>query len=505
MDFERAFRLVSAFSRRHGLLAGGERVLVAISGGADSTLLLRLFRRFGSSHNLALAAGHVNHSLRGDASLEDEKFCAGLAASAGIPFFCSTLESGELSLAAEGSLEEAARIRRYRELGRFASEWKADVLATGHHGGDLAETLLLNLLRGTSFAGLGGIRPLAPAPESGLPLIRPMLCLSGEDVAEIVRVMKLDHRVDATNADIRFKRNRIRRLLLPFLSENFGAGVEKILARSALLASENASILRELTASDLESASTRLPGSSMELDLKVIRPLGRARIKLILHAALAEILGTGADIEAAHLEQAADLALREGGSAELTLTGGVRVAREYDRILIEKAAAAAGRGKSPRPGVSSRSFPARHHTDEADPGQDPGKEEEPIVITGPGRFETFAGDLTVMRHEAPAGFRMPAGSDRSRLFVRSASVEFPFSFRRIKSGDVFEPFGLGGRKKVRRFLMDRKVPLRLRADVPVIEDGGGIFWVAGHERDNRVEPPSPGESYLLFVLEPKTV
>ena len=485
MNFERAFKQVSAFNKRHKLLSGGERVLLAVSGGADSTLLLRFFLRFGSSLDLTLAAGHVNHSLRGDEALADEQFCSGLASSAGIPFFSSSLGAGELARQAGGSIEEAARIRRYRELGRFAAEWNADILATGHHGGDLAETLLLNLLRGTSLTGLGGIRPLSPAPESELPLIRPMLCLSGEEVVETVREMKLEHREDSTNADTRFRRNRIRHLLLPFLAEKFGAGAERILARSALLASEGAAVLRELAGADLESATTRLRGASArELDLGFLRPLGRGRIKLVLHAAMTEALGGAADIEAAHLEQAADLALREGGSGELTLTGGVRLVREYDRLFIEKAAAVL-----PSSGKSGTE-------------QDSMADDDPVVIAGPGDFSTYAGKLTVSRHVAPVDFRPPGEPDPGRLLVPSRSISFPCTFRRVKSGDVFEPFGLGGHKKVRRLLLDRKVPPGRRKDASVLEDGRGIFWVVGYARDVRVKLPSPCDSYYQFICRP---
>jgi len=208
-----------AFTRAHGIVGG--RLLVAVSGGRDSIVLLHGLRRIAPDCDLELVVAHVDHGLRGEASDDDHAFVESLAGEAGIAFVARRVDPERARQGGNSrsrpSLEEAARTLRRAAFEEMADEVGARWIATAHHLGDQAETVLLRVLRGTGPDGLGAMAPVDPSGR----LIRPLLATTPEAIAEEARVRRLRFRMDASNQDRRFARNRLRHDWLPGLAEAF--------------------------------------------------------------------------------------------------------------------------------------------------------------------------------------------------------------------------------------------------------------------------------------------
>lgn len=196
----------------------GDSVLVGLSGGPDSVCLLHFLRYLAAEKHFDLAAVHVNHSLRGAAADQDQAFCRELCKQLNVEFFARKINARQLAEKGRLSLEHAARKGRYQALTQVAKKWGATQVALGHHLDDQAETVLLNLLRGTQAKGLCGI-PVTRSLTAGVQIVRPLLCITRADVEAYLQHNRLSCVTDQTNADDAFTRNWIRLRLLPMLEE----------------------------------------------------------------------------------------------------------------------------------------------------------------------------------------------------------------------------------------------------------------------------------------------
>jgi len=216
-----------------------EGLLVAVSGGVDSLVLLQATAELVSRAPRPLAAAHLNHNLRGAASAQDAELVRQSAARLGVRLFESCLSAGELEFDSAGSLEDAARKARLKFLVRTAEEQQFPVVLTAHHAADQAETILHNILRGSGLKGLRGI-PISRILGPGVRVLRPLLDVSKQELEGFARERAIAFAVDETNTDLRFTRNRIRHDLLPRLRQQFNPTIEDALLR---LADQSAELL----------------------------------------------------------------------------------------------------------------------------------------------------------------------------------------------------------------------------------------------------------------------
>jgi tRNA(Ile)-lysidine synthase len=260
-------RLEALVRRALAGLPGLERgVVAAVSGGPDSVALLRaLLAVRPAASPWPLSAAHLNHALRGADSDSDEAFVIGLCAGLGVPLSRHRLDVGALARAEGGNLEDVARRERYRWLADVAQNAGAAWVATGHTASDQAETVLHRLLRGAGLTGLRGIagrRELAP----GVDLVRPLLRVRRVDVTLYLGSLGQPARQDASNADLRFTRNRIRHELLPHLAARYNPAVEAALARLAEQADEACRSKEEEAAALLATAELPRAGPVLVFD-----------------------------------------------------------------------------------------------------------------------------------------------------------------------------------------------------------------------------------------------
>ncbi len=233
--------------------AAGERILAAVSGGADSVALLRALEIVSSEVGCSVAAVHVDHRLRGQESDDDAAWVASLCESRGIEFRLERSDVRAIAASRGTGLEEAARSERMAVLNKVAREVGARFVAVGHTADDQAETVLHHVLRGTGLSGLRGI-PSERRLDDGVTLIRPLLNLRRDDIVAWLAEIGQDFRIDSTNRDFAFTRNRLRHELIPHLCEAYNPQVVESLLRLARQAAEAEEALRRIAMETLDRA-----------------------------------------------------------------------------------------------------------------------------------------------------------------------------------------------------------------------------------------------------------
>src|SRR5271166_3503231 len=227
---------VLRYIRERRLMRAGDRVAVAVSGGADSVALLRVLLELRSELGIVLSVAHFNHRLRGAESEADEAFVAELARQHDLEIFSGCGDVREHALTSKLSMEAAARELRYRWLTSLAESHKPNDIATAHTLDDQAETVLLKFLRGAGSRGLAGIYPeMFRGAQEKIPFVRPQLCVTREEVEGYLTSLGQSWREDETNRDHRFARNRVRHELLPLLEREYNPNIRQLLSGAAEL------------------------------------------------------------------------------------------------------------------------------------------------------------------------------------------------------------------------------------------------------------------------------
>jgi tRNA(Ile)-lysidine synthase len=322
------------YIQRHSLLKAGDRVGVAVSGGADSVALLRLLLELRDEMGIVLSVAHFHHGIRGAEADADAEFVARLAKRHNLELHSGSGDAPGHAGARQASLETAARELRYQFFTRLLQAGAADKIATGHTLDDQAETVLMKSLRGAGTRGLAGIYPAL-----GAGIVRPLLGVRRSEVEEYLRGLGQEWREDSTNRDRRHLRNRVRHELVPLLERDFNPEVTRVLAESA----EVARAEEEFWQREMERLLPEVccgEGRSLKLNALLAQPLAVQR--RLVRAAL-ERAGTGFDFR--HGEEILRLAQKSRGAVELP--GGWRVVRGKGDLRIEKRGEHAGARVSP--------------------------------------------------------------------------------------------------------------------------------------------------------------
>ncbi|MFW5982822.1 MAG: tRNA lysidine(34) synthetase TilS [Candidatus Brocadiia bacterium] len=442
--------------RAHHMLQDGEAVLVGLSGGPDSVALLMALNDLSQSGELPLTirTAHLHHGLRGDEADEDAAFCRRLTDRLGIPHREVKLDLYEQQKSAE-SLEDAGRRVRYRFLARSARDVDACKVATGHHADDQAETVLMRLVRGCGIRGLRAIaprRPMSCDPE--LVLIRPLLECGRNDVLNYLDQLDQPYRTDSSNTNTDYQRNYIRHEVIPDLEPEEGSDTTTGLCRIAGLSREIVAALEKKV--DRFWDDIRLDDHTplLSLDAGKLKALSDELRKAVIRRATAELPGVRepGDLSREHYEKAAALPEKSVGDA-VSLPGDIIVRREHGILHFTK----------------DSSAPATWETALSLPGH----------TSLPSGRAISAEIMEVTGRNVDELIR--EGEDHN-VYLSHDAVSPPFIIRNRRPGDVFYPLGSPGHRKLKDFMIDRRIPRHLRDRIPIVVDSSGrILWVAGYE------------------------
>jgi tRNA(Ile)-lysidine synthase len=429
---------VAEFIARHRMFETGQRVGVAVSGGADSVFLLHALHQLAPRWNLKLSVVHIEHGIRGAASLADAEFVRGLAAQFALPF---EVRSANVPAVA-GNLEQAARNARLGFYAELIAAGTLDRIATGHTHNDQAETVLYRILRGSGLAGLAGILPVT---EEGF--VRPLLAVKRHEIETWLRERAIEWRHDETNCDPSYARNRIRHQTLPLLRETFNPRLDEALVHLASLAQDE----ERYWSAELDQYQLAPPESPI-LRTSQLTGLPPAVSRRLVRRLIRHIKGDLRQIDFSHVEKILEMARSPQGHARAHLPG-VEVIRSLDWLRFAL------------PGFTSRS---KH--DFSIPAQVPGSLELPGSCTritlqllekpdSPEAYATVVDDLDWQRvtvsEEAPSGLEL----------------------RNWRPGDQYRRVGRSKQEKVKVLFQEARVPLWERRSWPIITYNGTILWV----------------------------
>ena len=427
--------------RRQSLFIPGDTLIVALSGGADSTLLLDLLTRL-PGYALHLVAAHLNHCLRGAESDADEEFCRRLAARHAIPFESRRIDVGSMASASGLNLEDAGRRARILFLDEIREERGAAVVVLAHHADDQAETVLMRLLRGSGMTGLSGM-----AYRNSRGYVRPLLDVTRSEIEQYLRRCSLEWREDASNSDPAYLRNRIRHQLLPLL-ETYNPAIRSALASTAAIIGGDEALLIELT-DQAFAASCRMEKGRVVSSVAQLRTLNPALRRRVLRRAFKQLAGTLERVGQRHIDAICNLIDSARPNAKLALPQAVTAVREYDRLLLIQDAG-----------------------DWVEDVPDYGFE---LLITEPGCYQLSLGGSITVELTRTAAFP----TDSAALCIDLGKSPFPWMVRTFRPGDRMTPFGMSGRKKVKDIFIDQKIPLSERRRIPLLFCGDDLISIAG--------------------------
>ncbi len=470
--------LVKETVDEYAMIKQGDRVLVGLSGGADSMVLLHLLLRLKEQFGISLGVCHLDHGLRGKESDRDALFTKGVAGDLGLPFYMERGDVKGLKRASGLSLEAAAREVRYEFYRAVAKAHGYNRIALGHHGDDNAELILMNLIRGTGPRGLSGIPPV----RDGW-IVRPLIRATRAAIEAFMQGEGISHVYDSSNADPAFLRNRVRSRLLPELERDYNPAMTRNLNRlSAVMAREEAwldGMIEHLYEAAL------VPGARGGVVLSISR-LHRehpAAIRRILRRAAASVTGNMRGIFHTHLDAVVDLMGGEATAGSLDLPGRIRVRRKGERLLINREARSL-REVPPDPETPGWSYAA----DVPEPG---GTTE--VLLPEAGAVMRFS---VVKRADCPSIH----DTGQHAAFFDMVGLCFPLIIRNFMPGDRFTPLGMKGTQKVKSFFINSKVSKSQRAKCPLLVSEGEIVWIAGHRMSERFKVGPFTEKLLRVEL-----
>jgi len=434
---------VAEIITRYSMFQTGQRVAVAVSGGADSTCLLHVLFELAPRWNLHLSVIHLDHKLRGEESSEDARFVEQMAAALGLPFALTEVDVAKLARERGENLEQLARQERRRFFLDHLRAGAAGRVALGHTRSDQAETVLFRFLRGSGTAGLAGIRPVT---DDGF--VRPLIAIDRADVAQFLRDRKIAWREDSSNASLEFDRNRIRRELLPLLAREWNPAIAETLAHTADWAlAEEAYWQTEIARLAGQQLLVKPPAVFFRAD--ELQALPEAAVRRLARRAIEIVKGDLRGIDFAHIAAVLELASQQEGDGRLQVPG-VDVYRSFEWMRLAP------------PGIDrleNRNFryPA------AVPGRVPLPEGASVVLLELIENKSFT-------ETAESGYNGSMGClDWDRI---SGALEL----RNWRPGDQYRPVGHAGGERIKLLFQQARIPLWERRSWPVITSGNEIIW-----------------------------
>ena len=416
---------VFSFMEENHMVQHGDKIILGVSGGADSVCLLFLLLEYRKRTAFEMAVVHVNHGLRGRAAEEDARYVEDLCKQWKLPFYPVKGDVRSLATEEKCSEEDAGRRLRYRAFGQAAEKFGGTKIGVAHNSNDRAETMLLHLFRGSGLKGLCGMEPVREN------IIRPLLCLEREEIEAYLQERNIPWCTDSTNGEDNYTRNRIRHHILPYAEEEISEKSVSHMCRTAELLSETEDYLRQQTA---EAGKRCISGN--RIDTETFKELHPVLQKRVLLAILENLSPTGKDIAAVHVQDVLTLFERRGNRS-ICLPFGIRFRRQYDEVIF-------GNG---RESEQQKALP---------------------------EFD-FSEIFLKNREEVPR-------NEYTKWFDYDKIKESPV-VRFRQTGDyltISDGKGNVIHKSLKDYMITEKVPREMRDRIPVLAEGSHVLWLIGY-------------------------
>ncbi len=453
------------FIRANGLLSSAEKILLAVSGGADSIALMYAIHALRAENffDAELLCAHINHQLREAEADRDEEFVIAQATNLKLPVTTRRIDVGGFARLNKMSIETAARQLRINALIDIAKVNKCSRIATAHQKNDNAETILQRLSRGTGFRGLGGIWPERVFADE-IKFVRPLLCFRRDEILKYLQKRNLKWRRDHTNVDCTYRRNYIRHRLMPALQQDCTDSVAELLSQLAESARSYYSMICKL-ADELWPDLADCDQGKAVLHLKRFGGEPRPVKVELIRRSLANIGCGEKNLTQGHYQGVLQLAEQNITGRKMELPGGFVVRREYGKLIFSNRRVGLGSPRSYRLAASKTAWaggPAHPTT---------------VDIPGEAKFENFLLQAIVLDKNEVDFEKFKDTKTNSIEWFDLEKIKPPLFIRHRRSGDRFVPLGLSAEKKLGKFLTAQRIPHGIRRGVLIVADVEKIIWV----------------------------
>jgi tRNA(Ile)-lysidine synthase len=440
---------------KYNLLKRNDSVLIALSGGPDSVFLLRALNSIKNDYGISISAVHINHNIRKNESVIEENSCRKLCDDLDVELFLVSENIPVLAKKSKTGLEETARNFRLGVYDKLCDEFGFTKIATGHHRDDRVETVLFRILRGTGRSGLTGI------PMRRDKIIRPLFDISKEDILKYLKSHKLKYCVDKSNLNSEFSRNYLRNKLLPSIRKNINSGVDNVLINLSETASDEELYLNNLVEKQLKRVIFQTAGGKLKIHRKKILKLDLWLRRRVLRYCMLTLSSNNVAPDREVIERLEDLLKKPNN--QISLPGGIQAVSLDDSLVLYK----------------------RHRR----------KLSKELIIGKKIKLEwpSFKVKSSIKNEYKPEFVKKKKAFTGYFDFKK---LHPPFEIRLINEGDRFQPLGMKGKKKIGNYLTDAKYPAVYRDEVMVVTDQKGIFWLVGHEIDERAKIDYNSEEVL---------
>ncbi len=423
------------FAKKNKLIKAGEVIGVGVSGGIDSMCLLHFLNANKEALDIDVVAIHINHGIR-EESDDEARFVVQKCKEMGVRVYKFTIDSPKISKEKKNSLETAAREGRYGVFEALVKKDIVDKVALAHHQSDQAETILMHIFRGCGVSGARGMDPIRDKIY-----IRPMLPVSKEEIVDYANMNNIEYVEDASNKDTSYTRNYLRNVVMKDILKKWPNAIEAITNFANAVSEDD----------DFIKASINT--NALMVDKKIVQMpcyyfKGKSSVYSRIVFKALSLIGVTKDIERKHIEMIKELAISLENGKKIKLPFDVTISKEYDFLTFEN-----------------------NYVERAE-------------LDKPFKMEDFAvphfGTVALRR------VKTEKMGENGALYFDNRKLPKGTKWRYREEGDVFEKFG-GGTKKLKSFLIDKKVPVRLRDFIPVLAYGNEVFVVAGIEVSEKVK------------------
>lgn len=461
---------VMSYVKDNKLIKSDDRILVALSGGPDSICLLNILFELKKELNIEIGAAHINHLLRGEDAFKDEEYVIKICEEIGIPCFVTRVDINNYSKEYKLSSEMAGRQVRYGFFEEITKKEGYNKIATAHNANDQAETILFRLMRGTGLEGLGGIKVSRDDK-----IIRPILCLSRQEVEEYVEIKGLKPRIDKTNFEKIYNRNKIRLDILPYMKENFNEDIIQTLNRMSVLLQKDNEFLEKLALNSYKKYCVE------DVDYFIIKeeifkeeePI----INRVLRRALVKYSKSNYDFEMKHINDVFSLN-QKGSGKVIDLPNGIYAENIYGDIYIKNKKNKFNNNKSEKALIS--------------------KEEINNQIVN---FEQFIIEFYVVDYYQ--GNIVNLNRNNYIQCFDFDKINDNILIRKRIDGDKIVPLGMKGTKKLKDIFIDMKIPKEDRERVPILCFDEKIAWIIGIKISEDFKVTNTSKKILKVVVKRK--
>jgi tRNA(Ile)-lysidine synthase len=454
----------------YNLIEKGDNIVVGLSGGPDSVCLLHILYSLSGRFNTGIIAVHINHMLRGEESEGDERYVRELCSKLNVPLYVFRHDIKAVSVKKGISIEEAGREIRYSRFNHIAEKVGTAKIAVAHNRNDQAETVLFNLIRGTGLNGLKGMEY-----KSGR-VIRPLLDIGRKDIEAYCRENSLSPRIDSTNMESVYTRNKIRLDLIPYIDKLFNSNIIESISRMSLLIRDDYDYLEECVSKFYEQCTTKFQDNAVWLNLKEFLKVHPALQKRLIRRAIKQVKGNLKDVESIHLESAQALCKDGKTGSQIHLPDNIRVLKSYETVKIFV--------------YDNNIFQPVFDLSLKMPGITDIEALQASIKVSLKKRPLIIEDYRNMRYNSLVQF-FDYDNLGSELRVRNR-----------RNGDRFKPYRSRGTKKLKEYFIDNKIPRGIRNTIPLIAKGNEIVWVIGYRISDKFKVTENTKSILRVEYNP---